>query len=84
MTRLAALPANLPPRQIGRDAASAYIGVSATKFDEMVKDGRMPRPHCIDARRLWDVRQLDVAVDALPIAGGTDDAADNPFNDVVA
>lgn len=69
MVRLAALPANLPPRQIAREAASAYIGVSSTKFDEMVKDGRMPKPRRIDARRLWDVRLLDIAVDQLPMDG---------------
>lgn len=81
MTRLSALPANLPPRQIARDAAAAYVGVSATKFDEMVRDGRMPRARCIDARRLWDVRQLDVAIDALPIDGVD---SDNPFDRVPA
>ena len=43
-----------------------YIGVSAGKFDEMVADGRMPAPVQIDARKVWDVRSIDMAFDALP------------------
>jgi hypothetical protein len=35
----------------------------------MVSDGRMPRPKVINSRRAWDVRQLDQAVDDLPIDG---------------
>jgi hypothetical protein len=52
---------------------SAYRLLS---FDEMVKDGRMPRPKCIDARRVWDTRQLDIAFAALP----DDAAAANPWD----
>ena len=42
-----------------------YIGVGATKFDEMVGDGRMPRPKRIDGRTVWDRIRLDEAFDAL-------------------
>jgi len=42
-----------------------YIGISAAKFDEMVADGRMPVPVQIDARKVWDIRSLDLAFDAL-------------------
>jgi hypothetical protein len=42
-----------------------YIGVSATKFDELVADGRMPAPVKIDGRKVWDLRALDLAFDAL-------------------
>jgi exosome complex RNA-binding protein Rrp42 (RNase PH superfamily) len=45
-----------------------YIGVSAGKFDEMVADGRMPRPVRIDGRKVWDIRSLDLAFDELPKA----------------
>lgn len=75
--RGAALPANLPPRGLNRLAAAAYIGVSATKFDDMVKDGRMPAPKVVDARRVWDRRALDAAFDALP-GDGCD--APNPWD----
>jgi hypothetical protein len=43
-----------------------YVGVSPGKFDAMVQDKRMPSARRIDARRVWDVRALDVAFDALP------------------
>jgi excisionase family DNA binding protein len=68
MPRQAALPLTLPPRLVSRDAAAAYVCVSPNTFDEMVKDGRMPRPRVLGGkRRAWDVRALDAAVDALPI-----------------
>jgi hypothetical protein len=44
-----------------------YIGVGTTKFDEMLADGRMPPPRRIDGRKVWDVRALDLAFDALPV-----------------
>jgi hypothetical protein len=43
-----------------------YIGVSPSKFDELVADGRMPAPRRIDGRKVWDVRAIDLAFDELP------------------
>jgi predicted DNA-binding transcriptional regulator AlpA len=42
-----------------------YIGVGVTKFDEMVDDGRMPKPKRIDGRVIWDRIKLDAAFAAL-------------------
>lgn len=56
----------LLPRGLSRVEAAEYIGVSATKFDELVKDGRMPGPKAIDARRVWDRLQIDRHFDDLP------------------
>jgi len=42
-----------------------YIGISAGKFDELVADGRMPAPVRIDGRKIWDIRAIDLAFDAL-------------------
>ena len=53
-------------RGLNRVAAAAYIGVSPFLFDEMVADGRMPKPKRVNARTVWDVRKLDLAFDALP------------------
>jgi predicted DNA-binding transcriptional regulator AlpA len=64
--RTKVLPLSLPPRGLSRVQAAAYIGVSASKFDEMVDDGRMPRPKRIDARVVWDLKRLDDAFSALP------------------
>ena len=60
------LPRSLPPRGISRVEAAAYIGISPTKFDELVKDGRMPAPKRINRRVVWDRLKLDAAFEALP------------------
>ena len=52
-------------RGLRRDEAARYIGVSPAKFDELVRDGRMPRAKRIDSYLLWDLRMLDSAWDAL-------------------
>jgi hypothetical protein len=56
-----------------------YIGVSASKFDELVRDGRMPGPKRIDGRKVWDVRALDLAFDSLP--DHNDKEQQNSFGD---
>lgn len=76
MTKQAALPPTLPPRLINREAAASYVCVSPSTFDEMVKDGKMPRPRKpTPHRNAWDVRELDLAVDNLPHDG---DYVDDP------
>jgi excisionase family DNA binding protein len=55
-----------PPRRgLSREEAARYVGVGATKFDELVKDGRMPKPLKIDNRVIFDIRDLDEAMDRL-------------------
>ncbi len=77
-TRSDVLPASLPPRGVNRVQAAAYIGVSPTKFDQLVADGRMPKPRIVDSRRVWDVWQLDMAFSALP--NGEDERDANPWD----
>lgn len=60
----------IEPRGLKREVAAAYVGVSAAKFDDMVSDGRMPKPKCIDRRRVWDRVELDRAFEALPDTEG--------------
>lgn len=52
-------------RALRREDAAGYVGVSPTKFDQLVADGRMPRPFRIDGCVLWDIRKLDAAIDLL-------------------
>ncbi len=54
------------PRGLKREYAARYVGVGPTKFDEMVKDGRMPAPKRVDGRTIWDRFGLDLAFDDLP------------------
>jgi hypothetical protein len=56
----------LPPRGLSRVEAAAYVGVSPTTFDALVRDGLMPGPKRVRARVLWDRHRLDAAFDALP------------------
>jgi predicted DNA-binding transcriptional regulator AlpA len=67
------LPSSLPPRGLSRVQAAAYIGVSPSLFDEMVTDGRMPKPTRINSRTVWDRVKLDEAFAALPDASAEDD-----------
>lgn len=70
---------NLQPlkRGLSRIEAAEYIGIGLTKFDCLVSEGRMPAPRRIDTRKIWDVRELDMAFDALP-GGGDAYASDEP------
>jgi predicted DNA-binding transcriptional regulator AlpA len=61
----------VPRRGLSRDEAAMYIGISAGKFDEMIRDGRMPNPVSIDKRKVWDIRALDLAFDELSTETGT-------------
>jgi predicted DNA-binding transcriptional regulator AlpA len=56
----------LAPRGLSRVEAAAYIGVSPSLFDLLVRDGRMPGPKRINARTVWDRYELDAAFEALP------------------
>jgi predicted DNA-binding transcriptional regulator AlpA len=71
--------ADLEPRGLSRVQAAAYVGVGATLFNEMVRDGRMPRPFKIGARVIWDRQKLDAAFDAL-----SDHDDRNPWDEVAA
>lgn len=55
-----------PPRGMRRPEAARYVGISITKFDQMVSDGRMPKPKRIESIVVWDRVQLDAAFTDLP------------------
>ena len=56
----------VPRRGLSRTEAAMYIGISPSKFDGLVADGTMPTPVKIGGRKVWDIRDLDLAFDALP------------------
>jgi predicted DNA-binding transcriptional regulator AlpA len=68
--------ATMPRRALSHVEAARYVGIGTTKFDEMIKDGRMPRPVPIDGRVLWDIRDLDAAWENLK-AGASANAWDH-------
>lgn len=66
-----------PPRRgLRRAEAAIYVGVSPSKFDEMVRDGRMPKAAKVDGCAIWDVRKLDVACDEI----FGEDGGENPWD----
>ena len=73
---------------LDRIEAASYVGVSASLFDEMVADGRMPQPKEINARLTWDREGVREAFKALPDRQSTGEKAptapkiipENPWN----
>lgn len=59
-------PVAYPPRGMDREEAARYVGVGVTKFDQMVADGRMPKPKKVDGRVIWDRLRIDAAFTDLP------------------
>ena len=51
---------------LSRQEAAAFIGISATTFDELVAEGLMPQPRRIRSRAIWDADELRAAFKALP------------------
>lgn len=60
------MPLGIAPRGLSRTVAAAYIGISPSLFDDMVKDKRMPTPRLINTRTVWDRVELDQAFEELP------------------
>lgn len=56
----------LPRRGLSREEAAMYLGIGAGLFDKMRSRGQIEPPRLIQGRKLWDIRDLDMAFDALP------------------
>ena len=66
MARLESMDGRLLTRRgLRREDAAAYVGLKLTKFDELVKDHRLPKPVRIDGCVIWDREKLDAAFDEL-------------------
>jgi hypothetical protein len=57
----------IDPRGLSRVEAARYLGISPSKFDQLRGDGRIGPARMIASRKVWDVRDLDVAFEALPL-----------------
>ena len=53
------------PRGMRREAAAFYLGFSPTKFDELIKDGRVYRGKMVNGCRVWDRHRLDHEFEAM-------------------
>lgn len=67
---------------LSRETAARFVGVSPTTFDQMVRDGTMPKPRQVGRRNLWSRIELEICFDALPTHGETQPGADNEWDDV--
>lgn len=67
----------VPRRGLSRDESAMYIGIGTGLFDQLVSEGKMPKPIKIASRLVWDIRALDTAFDDLkdePTGTSWDDA----------
>lgn len=74
------LPPGVLPFNVAREAAAALVGVSVTKFEAMVADGRMPEARTVDARVLWDTDELRAACRLLPRRNGKSQDGGNSWD----
>jgi predicted DNA-binding transcriptional regulator AlpA len=51
---------------LSEEEAAAAVGISSSKFRELVKSRRMPPPRRIDGRLVFDVDELREAFKAMP------------------
>jgi len=76
--RHAILPPNLPPLALDRAEASALLGIGTGLFDRLVDEGKLPPAIQIGDRKLWSVKKLTRAFDA--IADEHDQDLTKPWN----
>nr|WP_249799273.1 MULTISPECIES: hypothetical protein [unclassified Bradyrhizobium] len=50
---------------VDRRRAAAYVGVTAGRFEQLVRDSVVPPPVMVDNKRRWPLALLDVAKDAV-------------------
>ena len=55
----------LIPRLFTARLAADYLGVSERSFERLWRSGRLPQPHRLGRRLLWDRKLLDGFVDEL-------------------
>lgn len=72
----------MPVRGLRAPDAARYIGMSESKFLEMVADGRLPCGFTIDRMRVWDIRDLDAAFDVLKHPNGRSNHIDEGWGGV--
>jgi hypothetical protein len=57
------------PRLFRRERAAAYLDISASSFDKLVRDGFLPPAKLLHSFKVWDRDDLDAMADRLPYDG---------------
>jgi predicted DNA-binding transcriptional regulator AlpA len=73
---------NYAPRLLRLEGAANYLGMGRSKFQELVSDGRLPKPIHLDGMRLWDRQTLDSVADDL-VAKSDEPGRPNSFDQVL-
>lgn len=85
MARSSLREITLPRFAMRREEAASTVGVSPSKFDDWVKQKRMPAPIRADGVTLWDVEAVREAWEAMrDSASPPVDDGPNPFDNLVA
>jgi prophage regulatory protein len=59
----------LEPVFLDKRAAAAFIALSESTFEQLVREGSAPKPRALSARRVgWLVRELRAWADARPVS----------------
>jgi len=66
------VPPGFRPRLLPAEAAALYVGFSPNAFTARVGTF-FPKPLVVDGKRVWDVRDLDDAIDRLKGGQSVDD-----------
>lgn len=62
-------PISYPPRGLSKVEACRYLGIGSTLFDQLIAEGKLPKPKRIASRVIWDRIALDVAFNDMPEDG---------------
>lgn len=57
--------ATQPRRGLDHEEAALFVGVGSSSFDSMVANGQLPPPVELNGEPVWDLVQLDRAMDRL-------------------
>jgi hypothetical protein len=82
MGRQTNLPASLAPLGVPLVLAAEYLSLSPTKFQQLVDDGRMPKPKRIDGRLVYDLEEVRLAFKALPTVDDQEPVNKNTWEDI--
>ena len=73
------ITSSYPPYGLRRLEAAKYVGLGVTKFDQLVSDGRMPKPIALDKVKVWRRDELECA---LAYMADEQQPKDNPWNHI--
>lgn len=60
----------IKPAYLDRDQAAAYVSLSNTTMDDLIKAGTFPKPRQLSPKRVgWKVSELEAWCDSRPVSG---------------